>query len=120
MHLYYKEIKIGIDGKPVEKTRATNPYNYDTFIMWGDLNAETNCGVYSDRLMQMDFKKHDECLMKVFGDKGQLWSYREPKKIEKFLQLFFDDDSIQLKKIYEGCNSSNGYPYWFFGYMKNT
>jgi hypothetical protein len=111
--------KIDTEGNPVRKTSHTNPYNYDTFIMIGEPNiAPTKGACYSDRLMQWDFKKHDKCLEAVFGegDTGQYWSSRSPEGIEKFLRLYFDDSSIELVRVLQGCNASNGYPFWVFEY----
>lgn len=76
--------------------------------------------VYSDRLHQWDHKKHNELCMKHFGNQGQYWSEREPSKIESFLRDYMNNPKLVLCKIEEHTNVSNGYPYWYFEYLKGT
>jgi hypothetical protein len=97
------------------KTKFSHPYSYDPFTIWkhsGRLNHTDS--VYSDRLLGWDFKKHDELCMKHFGNEGQNWSNRDPMKIQKFLEEFLEKPGLTLCEIIEGCNKSNGYPYWVF------
>lgn len=109
--------KLDTEGNMVKKTQSRYPYSYDTFIMAGEANIEpTDSACYSDRLMQWDFKLHDKCLTEVFGDTGQFWSQRGFEDTEKFLQLYFKNTSIKLIRILQGCNASNGYPFWVFEY----
>jgi hypothetical protein len=113
----YNSLYIDLNGNPVEKTKDRYPYSYDMYIMMGQPNIEPTTGsCYSDRLMQWDFDKHDKCLEEVFGNKGQYWNNRKKEDIEKFLQLYFDKKDLKLIRVSEGCNVSNGYPYWFFEY----
>jgi len=111
---------IGMDGRPVKKTKFSDPYSYDEFVLMGDSGEKYNHAKYSDRLMQWDFKKHERCLEKVFGDKGQIWSNRSFNQIEEFLKLYFEEESIALTMVVEGCNNSNGYPYWVFFYNQKA
>lgn len=47
--------------------------------------------VYSDRLFQWNPKKHDELLMKHFGNTSQYWSQNMNKeKIQSFLSDYFE------------------------------
>lgn len=117
---YFSLIYQDLYGNPVERTREQYPYSYDPYVQWRDgSNEEIECCVYSDRLMQWDFDKFNSCCQKVFGDRGQLFNQRQPKQIEQFLSLYFDTP-IKLIVIQEGCNVSNGYPYWIFHYKKLT
>jgi len=116
----YAGFGIGITdefGKPVTKTKQSHPYSYDGYVQWrcGE-NEEANATIYSDRLLQWDFDKHDELCLKHFGDKGQYWNKRDPKKIEAFLQDWVEDPDLKLIFVMEYCNASNGYPYWRFEY----
>lgn len=107
-----------LDGTPVSRNKIEYPYSYDPYVQWKtDENEKWDSVVYSDRLLLWDFNKFNVCCQQVFGDKGQSFSNREPEKIEKFLSLYFDC-SIKLIIIQEGCNVSNGYPYWIF-HFKN-
>jgi len=104
-------------GDPVARTKATHPYNYDGYVLHRfGANKEANDTIYSDRLMQWDFDKHDRLLMQVFGDKRQAWTQRDPKKIEEFLRLWCEDPELKLILVMEYCNQSSGYPCWRFDY----
>lgn len=70
--------------------------------------------VYSDRLIQWDWKAHDNA-----------WEYaseKYPKKTanfyEKYLSIYFKKE-IELIHIVSGVNRSNGYSYQIFGYKEN-
>ena len=108
---------IGINGELIRKSKREYPYSYDAFLQWGNITDKVNGSAYSDRLRQWDYEKHNEVLMDVFGDKGHYWENRNPEKIEKFLQLYFDKPELKLVRIFEGCNVSNGFPYWYFEYL---
>lgn len=71
---------------------------------------------YSDRLYQWDWKKYNTLCEKHFGDRGQWFSQRAPKKIEAFLREYHGFAILVLLYIVEGENLGNGYPYWVFGY----
>ena len=118
MNIRFFSSYMNLDGVPVERNKIDYPYSYDPYVQWeSDDNKEWDSSVYSDRLMQWDFNKFNTCCQQVFGDEGQYFSNREPKKIEQFLSLYFEYP-IKLIIIQEGCNVSNGYPYWIF-HFKN-
>lgn len=107
-------------GKPVSRTKSEHPYSYDGFIVWrGGENKEANITQYSDRLYQSDYKKYNELSKKHFGNEGQNFSDREPKKIEAFLRDWCDAPKLKLVFIMEYCNASNGYPLWRFDFNAN-
>lgn len=109
---------INEHGESVERTPYTNPYSYDGFIVWrGGLNKDANSTIYSDRLIQWDFKKHDELSMKHFGNHAQIWYDRDPKKIEAFLRDWTDDPKLKLVFVMQYCNVSSGFPLWRFDYQ---
>ena len=110
-----KIIAYNIHGQKVERTPLEYPYSYDPFCVfkapsWSDNDKV----VYSDRLWSWNSKKYDHCCEKVWGNQGQLFGGRQPDEIEKFLRLYFDDPELMLTGIEEGCNCSNGYPFWVF------
>lgn len=86
------------------------------FTIWKG-PGKPNDSVYSDRLMQWDFKKHNELCKKHFGNTEQYWNARDPKKIEEFLRDYLGYPALALCEIVEGCNESNGYPWWCFLFM---
>ena len=106
--------RIDMDGRPVERTKEKFPYSYDAYVTWkGDYSKYKGDCVYSDRLLHWDWDKYNECVMEVWGNKGQIFYNRTPKDIEKFLSLYYDKE-VKLTMIMEGCNTSNGFPYWIF------
>jgi len=109
-------------GEPVKRTRHTHPYSYDGYVQWrGGENEECNGTVYSDRLLQWDYDKHNDLCKRIFGDTGQHWnpSNRDPKKIEQFLQEWMEDPGLKLILIMEYCNASSGYPVWRLDYKSS-
>jgi len=111
--------KVDEFGKPVKRTKQTHPYSYDGYIQYrGGENEEANGTIYSDRLLQWDFDKHDALCMKHFGNKGQYWNDRDPKKIQAFLRDWTDNQKLKLIFVMEYCNQSSGYPVWRFDYSQ--
>ncbi len=107
-------------GKPVSRTKSEHPYSYDGFVVWrGGENKEANDTVYSDRLLQWDYEKYNRLSVKHFGNKGQTFSDREPKKIEAFLRDWCDAPELKLVFVMEYCNASSGYPLWRFDFNAN-
>lgn len=43
-------VPCNIEGKPVERDKASWPYSYDRFVIWKGDWSETDHAVYSDRL----------------------------------------------------------------------
>lgn len=104
-----------IKGNEVARDRHSYPYSYDPFAVWEGDYSETDHAVYSDRLMGWDFDKYNKCVGEVWGDSRQIFSNCHHSEIERFLSLYFDEP-IRLTGIEQGCNVSNGYPYWIFYY----
>jgi hypothetical protein len=100
----------------LEENSIIKAYNVPQF----DNGQKSTDTVYSDRLMQWDFAKHDELCQKHFGNKGQIWSSREPEKIEAFLRDYTGNQNIVLCRVEELENKHNGYPYWRFDFKKNN
>jgi hypothetical protein len=99
-----------------KRTKLTHPYNYDPFVIW-DNGEKADGTVYSDRLLQWDWDKHNDLCEKHFGNKGQYWNRRDPKKIEAFLCDYFGEP-VMLTMIEEHCNQATGYPCWRFDYRR--
>ncbi len=101
-------------GKQVERTKSEYPYSYDGFVTYrSGKNEEVDNTIYSDRLQQWDYVKTDKLKLKHFGDKGDYYDGRSPKKIEKFLSEYLEKE-VKIIFIMEYCNMSSGYPVWRF------
>lgn len=108
-------------GRPVDRTKSSHPYCYDSFVQWrGGANEEANGTIYTDRLLSWDMPKHDRLCVKHFGNRHQYWSDRDPDKIESFLRDWLDDQALKLILVMECCNQSSGYPTWRLDYASGT
>lgn len=112
-------ISYGVDehGNPALKGKHEYPYTYDGFVLhrFGE-NEEANGTIYSDRLLQWDYEKHNKLCKKHFGDEGQYWDKRDPKLIEEFLRDWTGKPNLRIIFIMEYCNQATGYPCWRFDY----
>lgn len=112
---------VDYNGNPVEKTKHDYPYTYDSFVTYRNgSNEEVNHTVYPDRLISWGRKKYDKLAEKYFGGSGHYFSGRSPESIERFLQEYYENPKLKLIVIQEGCNVSNGYPYWVFHFNSNN
>ncbi len=114
--VYYSPY-IDEHGIPVARTPQTHPYTYDGYVTYrGGKNEEANGTIYSDRLLQWDWDKYNLLSRKHFGDEGQYFDNRDPKKIEAFLRDWCESPKLKLIFIMKYCNQSSGYPVWRFDY----
>ena len=88
--------------------KAPNPYNYDGIMLF-TRDGNANNTIYTDRLLQLDYTRHNQLCMKHFNDESQYWSHRYPNKIEAFLRDWCNDESLILISVIEYCNQSTGY-----------
>lgn len=111
---------VGLDGKPVKCTPWTDPYSYDEFVLFkaDDFNA-MDSWVYSDRMLQWNRKEFEDAVHEVWPKKtgSQMFYNRKPEDITRFLSLYFGKE-VKLTAVLQGCNVSNGYPYWIFAYRE--
>jgi len=103
------------NGFPVKRTPITHPYSYDAYVIWGAKNKDSH-GVYTDRLLQWDYKKHNELCKLIWDNTSQLWDSRQPKDIQTFLRKYNNDENIILTMVMKCYNVSNGYPVWILFY----
>lgn len=107
------------DGLPVPKTKQMSPYAYSTFVQYDDgstkgdpRTADPNLLILtSDRIIRHPF--YDRLAKKHFGGAGHYWESRDHKAIEAFL-CDITEKKVTLHRVLEGCNASNGYPFWLF------
>ena len=100
--------------------KYTHPYSYDAFILWEKNKSKGNGSAYDDRMRQWDREKWDKAHKKAYPPKfdggGPSRRYADPKATQKFLRLYFNDSKLQLIRVIEECNVSNGYPVFCFIY----
>ena len=103
-------------GNQVERTPYTHPYSYDGFVTYrnGD-NNETNGTVYTDRLLDWDYRRTRELQTKHFGNQGDYWDRFKPEAIQVFLCDYMEKP-VKLVLIMQYCNQSSGYPVWRLDY----
>ena len=67
--------------------------------------------VDTDRLINWDNKKYEECCMKVWHNRGQSFGKRSLPEIQEFLSLYFER-KVTVYGIIENTSTVNGHPYW--------
>jgi hypothetical protein len=115
-HVFYSRYRDE-NGDPIERTPLTHPYSYQGFVLWGKNSQFINACVYSDRIYEWDYKKHNELCMRHFGNEGQYWENRDHQKIEDFLKDW-TGKNVRLLMIMQHCNQATGYPCWSFHYIE--
>ena len=92
------------------KSKGEYPYSYDAFYIWRDGNLDGCSADYHDRMMGWDCDK-----FKTACIEGKRFSQYTKADCSKFLSTYFGQKTIAAALV-EGCNASNGYPYWVFYY----
>lgn len=106
---------VGIDGRPVERTKEQYPYSYDMFVVWRDgPNEDCTGSVYSDRMVQWDSNLYEEC-RKKHDLKNYVGATRQ--QLNGFMSDYLKKP-VQVLFLAEGCNQSNGYPVWLLGFKE--
>ncbi len=123
MENYWGEVAptyCDLNGRPMERTPWSHPYSYDEFVIFKSERFDPmDRMVYHDRMLQWDRGAFSRAVREVWPDKphGQMFSGKEPKYINRFLDLYFGK-AVELTAVLQGCNVSNGYPYWIFAYKE--
>ena len=109
-----------LDGTPIERTPQTHPYSYEEFVVFKSQDFKTDdIAVYHDRMLQWNCDAFSKSVRTVWPDtpESQMFGEKTPKDIERFLNLYFGK-KIKLTAVLQGCNVSNGFPYWVFFYRE--
>lgn len=121
-YIMYDSLYLNLKGNPVKRTPITNPYDYDEYVLFKSdkySNERPYSAVYSDRLMQWDYDRFQKCYKETFSKDSQSFYLCDSVTAERFLSLYFNKD-IELVAMLQGCNVSNGNPYWVFYYIDDT
>ncbi len=103
----------------IKKGRYAYPYSYDSFLIYFNDKAkkEASSTIYTDRLLQWDYAKHNLLCKRHFGNEGQHWNDRDAKKIEQFLCDWTGKKIVLVANI-QCVNKSSGYPVWRLDYYE--
>jgi hypothetical protein len=71
---------------------------------------------YDDRLEQYDPEKHESAWEAAVAECG---NRRTARRIERYLQLYFDDPSIEIVAIRTGTRPFDGYPWHVYGFKQH-
>ena len=85
--LYSDSRFVGLNGKPIERTPLSYPYNYDEYVIWKDenFNEEECSAVYSDRFFNGIMKNTINAVRKYLKIKGNNFMKESQKKLKNFL-----------------------------------
>ncbi len=93
-------------------TKQESPYGYSEFFHWGGHHTIAGCdAVYSDRLWQWNYEK----MRTLCNALGKRFEQCSDVEMSRFLSAYWDKPVVATACA-EGCNISNGYPYyilWF-------
>ncbi len=103
----------------ITKSKISHPYTYSPFLIFFDekVKKEATDTIYSDRLLQWDYEKHNRLCKKHFGNDGQMWHERDSKKIAAFLSDWTNKDIVLIANI-QYVNMSSGFPVWRFDFCE--
>lgn len=100
------------------RTKSSHPYSYDPIVLI-DSGKEGDGSSYSDRMVGWDHDKFYTCLGKLNNGKGEMmFSWGNRKLVTAFMQDYNDDPGLEVTRVVEMCNVSNGYPVWLIVYKK--
>lgn len=106
-----------------QRTRDEYPYAYSPFYIWRDRSIPTGdygligddiSANYDDRMRQWDGNKFADA-RDLTGRKS--FSSFTRKEASEFLTFYFGEP-VEALALAEGCNVSNGYPYWIFWHRR--
>jgi len=118
MNIYNDGLTVGSRGgvdwvnPRYTKGKTSNPYSYSEFYLARSVpvaDVKKYDGVYSDRLQEWNREKFEEA-GKPFQKRFDQFSLKD---CSAFLTAYYGKP-VTAVALAEGCNVSNGYPYWIF------
>lgn len=100
------------DGNLCHRTPASHPYSYDPFVVWTANAPPENSSVYTDRLRSQRPDEYKALAKELFPNLGDYWSEYPPIGVQAFLRRLLDCQELEVCRLIEHCNWSNGYPCW--------
>lgn len=99
------------------RTKQEAPYGYDEFFIYGDreIVKTADDALYSDRIWQWD---HEKAIRLWKQHVDARWNNSGQRQHSAFMSAYLDKQ-VEVIALAEGCNISNGYPYWIV-WLKNV
>jgi len=96
-----------------ERTPDAYPYGYDPYFIKGHKRDTEGCSAYyNDRMYQNRYELYHEIRRSMDVPHGDyFWRHISLEKASEFISRF-EGKPYEVTAIGEGCNVSNGYPYW--------
>lgn len=113
---------VGLDGRPVARPPHEYHYSYDEYVLFRSKTFQPDDAVeYSDRLFQRDpgLFRRSMAEARPESPESQSFSRASSKEAEKFLSLYIGRP-VELTAVLQGCNMSDGNPYWVFFYKEDA
>lgn len=116
---YFSSYRDGPDPKWVDPSRTnekhSHPYSYSEFFLFGSAKTIKKAGAdYSDRLDQWDWQKNQRLLKEHIPCP---WNQATVEQVSAYISAYHGKP-LKCVALAEGCNASNGYPYWIIWYRK--
>lgn len=108
-----RDVRRWVDPGGLKRTKQDWPYAYSEFYLWGTPRSD-DVAVYSDRLFQWDnvaWERSNEAVP------GKRFDQMSKADADKFMSAYYEKP-IDVSALAEGCNVSNGYPYWILWYRE--
>jgi hypothetical protein len=104
-----------VDPDGLCREKSAWPYAYSEFYLFGGKAGAdaSDAANYSDRLWEWDRAKADR--LWVEHCKGHRWDNAPIEKLDAFMSAYWER-KLEVTALAEGCNPSNGYPYWIVWY----
>ena len=100
--------------------RTTHPDSYSPFFHWkaSDRTVKDPCA-YDDRMRQWKYDKWNEVCnaLPPVQNGMRRFEYQSQETLSKMLSDYYGE-TLVCTALVEGCNVSNGYPYYVFYWRK--
>ena len=111
-----RPLRDWVDTTRENRTREQSPYAYTEFYHWRDEKKRAkSSAVYSDRMFGWDPKRMQEA-DKMFGRRFEQMSREQ---IDQYASYYFKRP-VHVTALAEGCNPSNGYPYYILWFLNKA
>jgi len=104
-------LQLGLDGRPIERTPRTNPYDFEAHYHYFRASDCPRTTIHSDRIAQQHYGKLTEARARF----PKCWSMEtfDLGQAEGALSHIFGR-KMQILGVILACNISTGYPIWAF------